>query len=160
MMRMEYLRRIVAIVGLASFVLLAPSDHAEVGTASELLADSLPSPALPVRAWDEEGQYVIGLLTPNHRGEAHFIPFLREKCVEPAREGFWIESWKIEALRRIMPATLAPFCFGNEISVEGVVYRRVELRDRPALVRRRDAFSLRSVRHDFDPNTPRLFSES
>lgn len=124
-MRMENLRGIIAMLGLTSFVLLAPSDRAQVGMASERVADPRLRPALPVHAWDGREQ-ITGLLVFTSNGEFHFSELLREESKVPAHDGYWIESWKIDALRTLMPAALGSFCVAEEMVIGNVVYTRVQ----------------------------------
>ncbi len=82
------------------------------------------TPALPVHVWGER-QHLIGLLSVSSAGDARFSRLVCEDSNAPARLGHWIEAWKVEQLRQLMPSALRPFRLGESVVVDGIKFVRV-----------------------------------
>jgi hypothetical protein len=87
-------------------------------------AGSKLSPALPAQTWRGH-QHVMGFLSVTEAGELRFARFVCEDCGEPDHPGYWIEAWKVEEIRSVMPSALRPFRFGEALTVDAVKYLRV-----------------------------------
>ncbi len=81
-------------------------------------------PALPAQTWREH-QHVMGFLSVTDTGQLRFSTVLSENSPEPEHPGYWIESWKVDEIRRVLPSALRQFRFGETITVGGVKYLRV-----------------------------------
>jgi hypothetical protein len=89
-----------------------------IGAGAEL------QPALPVQTWRGH-QHIMGFISITESGELRFARLLAEDCLESDHPGYWIESWKVDEIRRVFPAALQAFRFGDAIVIDGVKYVRV-----------------------------------
>ena len=92
--------------------------------ATAISAEPTLRPGLPAQTWREH-QHVMGFVSVTGSGELRFARFLSEDTAEPDHPGFWIESLKVDEIRRVLPSVLLQFRFGEVIVIDGVKYLRV-----------------------------------
>jgi hypothetical protein len=67
----------------------------------------------------------MGFLSVTKAGELRFATLLSEDSPEPDHSGYWIDAWKVDEIRRMLPSALRQFRFDETITVDGVKYLRV-----------------------------------